>query len=100
MNKSKIKNVVKATGILVKESCKLVAVIGQGAATGMGVLLVVDTSLAGVQEAANVRGKRTLGVHPQYAQEGHLWNKKTVGVVNTPLQSFTHSLLSQKKGGK
>ena len=101
MSKSKIKNVAKATGIFIKESCKLIGMTGQAVAAGIGAVIVVDTAMVGLQEAANVRGKPACGVKPQYATTGHLWNKKKVGVVNTPCQSFTHELpATAQKGGK
>ncbi len=100
MNKNKLKNVAKATGVLVKESCKLVAVTGQAVASALGAVIVVDTAFAGLQEAANVRGKSACGVKPKYETEGHLWNKHQVGVVETPFQSFKHELPKAQKGGR
>jgi|GEM_PF-5210063 len=99
MSKSKIKNVGKASWILVRESCKLVAVTGQAVAAGLAAMWVVDSTYVGLQEAANVRGKKACGVKPKYSTEGHLWNKRQVGVVETPFQSFKHELPAQK-GGK
>ena len=100
MSKSKLKNIAKASGILLKESCKLIGVTGQAVASGLATILVIDTAYAGLQEAANVRGKRACGVKPKYASEGHLWWKETKGVVETPLQSFEHKLPKAQKGGK
>ena len=98
MNKSsKIKNVAKATGVALKETCKLVGLLGQATAACLATVLVVDTSYAGLQEAANVRGKSACGVKPKYTTEGHLWWKEQKGVVKTPYQNFTHEL---PKGGK